>query len=157
MVGTHCSAWCVQEKERPTIDSLVEQKEELGDGAVHLLPVQVEQGNDLEVHLPEQVGQLMDVGDGGAQLGVVEVVHVADQESDLVRRCVCVRGARGPGETIRLAKRSRSSCASNSPQKRFADGVRLVGPCVSCSQMDVSSWIKKRGNDEIILTTLSIL
>jgi len=49
---------------RPTIDALVEQQEELCNSAVHLLPVEVEQGNHLEVHLSEQVGQLVDVSDG---------------------------------------------------------------------------------------------
>lgn len=78
----------VQAEKRPTIDSLVEQQEELCNSTVHLLPVQVEQGDHLEVHLSQQVGQLMDVSNGSTQLSVMYVVHVADQESDFVRCCV---------------------------------------------------------------------
>ena len=70
-----------------TVDSLVKQQEELCNSAVHLLPVEVEERNHLEVHLSEQVGQLMDVSDGSTQLSVVEVVHVANQESNFV--CCC--------------------------------------------------------------------
>lgn len=74
----------------PTVDSLVEQQEELCNSAVHLLPVEVEQGNHLEVHLSEQVGQLVDVSNGSTQLSVVDVVHVANQESNFV--CCCGGG-----------------------------------------------------------------
>lgn len=75
----------IQIENSPTVDSLVEQQEELCNSTVHLLPVQVEQGNHLEVHLSEQVGQLVDVSNGGTQPSVMKVVHVANQESDFVR------------------------------------------------------------------------
>lgn len=78
----------VQVENRPTIDSLVEQEEELCNSTVHLLPVQVEQGDHLEVHLSEQFGQLVDVSNGGTQLSVMNVVHIANQEGDFVRCCV---------------------------------------------------------------------
>lgn len=78
--------------QRHTVDSLVEQQEELCYSAVHLLPVEVEQGNHLEVHLSEEIGQLMDVSDGSAQLSVVDVVHVANQQSNFV--CCCGGGDR---------------------------------------------------------------
>ncbi len=74
---------------RPTVDSLVKQQQELCDCTVHLLPVEVKQGNHLEVHLPEKVGQLVDVSNGSTQLRVVEVVHVSNQESNFV--CCCGR------------------------------------------------------------------
>lgn len=70
---------CVQIENSPTVDSLVEQQEELCHSTVHLQPIQVEQGNHLEVHLSEQVSQLMDISNGSAQLSVMEVVHVANQ------------------------------------------------------------------------------
>ena len=73
--------------ERQTIDSLVQQQEELRHSAVHLLPVEVKQGNHLEVHLSEEVGQLVHVGDGSTQLSLVEVVHVANQQSHFVCSC----------------------------------------------------------------------
>lgn len=68
-----------------TVNSLVEQQQELSHSTVHLLPVEVKQGHHLEVHLSEKVGQLVDVRDGSTQLGVVVVVHVAHQESNFVR------------------------------------------------------------------------
>ena len=80
--------YVAQMESRLTIDTLVEQQEELRHCTAHLLPVEVEQGNHLEVHLSEQVGQLVDVGNGSAQLSVVLVVHVANQESNFV--CCCV-------------------------------------------------------------------
>lgn len=72
-----------------TVDSLVKQQEEFCHGTVHLLPVEVKQGNHLKVHLSEQIGQLVHVGDGSTQLSVVLVAHVANQQSNLVRGCVC--------------------------------------------------------------------
>lgn len=79
---------CIESiSQTPTIDSLVKQQEELCNSAVHLLPVEVEQGNHLEVHLSELVGEFMDVGDGRTQLSVIVVVHVANKESNFVCRC----------------------------------------------------------------------
>lgn len=49
---------------KQTIDSFVKQQEELCNGAVHLLIVEVQQWNHLEVHLSEEVGQLVDVSNG---------------------------------------------------------------------------------------------
>lgn len=72
---------------RPTIDSLIKQQEELIHSTVHLLAAQVQQGNNLEIHLPEEVCQLVHVGHGCTQLSVVQVVHVADQESNFVCGC----------------------------------------------------------------------
>lgn len=74
---------------RLTIDPLVKQHEELSNSTVHLLPVEVEQGNHLEFHLSEQVGQLVHISNGSTQLSVIEVVHVANQKSNFV--CCCVR------------------------------------------------------------------
>lgn len=72
---------------RCTIDSLVKQQQELSNSTVHLLPVEVDQGNHLEVHLSQKVGQLVNVGNGSTQLSVVEVVHVSNQKGDFVSGC----------------------------------------------------------------------
>ena len=80
---------------RRTVDSLVKQQQKLCNSTVHFLPVEVKQGNHLEVHLSEEVGQLMHISHGSAQLSVVEVVQVANQESNFV--CCC----RGKDKTTR--------------------------------------------------------
>lgn len=72
---------------RQTVDSLVKQHKELRDCAVHLLPVEVEERNNLKVHLSEEIGQLVDVRYRSTQLRVVDVVHVANQQSYFV--CCC--------------------------------------------------------------------
>ena len=72
---------------RLTVDPLVKQQEELCDRTVHLLPVEVQQGNHLEVQLPEQVGQFMNISHGCRELDVVTVVHIANQESNFVCGC----------------------------------------------------------------------
>lgn len=62
-----------------TINSSVQQLEELVDSSQHLLPGEIQQGNHSEAQLLQQVGQLMHIHDGGHQVRVVGVIQVADK------------------------------------------------------------------------------
>lgn len=69
-----------------TIDALMKQEQELFHGVPHLGLGQVQQRHHLEVELPEEVGEVVDVHHGGFELRVVHVGQVADQKSHFVRR-----------------------------------------------------------------------
>lgn len=121
---------------RPTIDSPVKQQEEFCNSAVHLPPVEVKQRNHLEVHLSEQVGQLVHISDRCTQLSVVEVVHVADQESNFV--CCCRRDIKQREGTTDLKVKCifhSMYCGyvamQNLPWKYLADEVGLSTCCCS--------------------------
>ena len=67
-----------------TVHPPVQKLQELLDGSQHLLPGEVQKGNDSEVQLLQEIGQLMDIHGGGHQAGVMEVIQVANQQSHFV-------------------------------------------------------------------------
>lgn len=67
-----------------TVDSMAEQQQELTDSSVHLIPVEVEQRDHLEVELPQKVAQLIDISHWGSELPVVCVIHIPHQQCHLV-------------------------------------------------------------------------
>lgn len=69
-----------------TVDSLVEQQQELVDGVSHLWLCEVQQGHHLEVELPQEVGEVVHVHHGSFELRVVLVGQVADQQGHFVSR-----------------------------------------------------------------------
>jgi len=77
-----------------TVDTLVEEEEELVDGHQHLGLAQVQQRDHLEVELAEQGAQGVHVHHGCLQLLVVQVVHVPDEQGHFVGGCWDGRGRR---------------------------------------------------------------
>lgn len=65
----------------------MEQRQELVHGVPHLRLGEVEQGDDLEVQLPQQVGEVVHVHHGSFEPRVVLVGQVADQQRHFVRSC----------------------------------------------------------------------
>lgn len=69
---------------RLTINSFVQEVNEMRNGGQHLFPREVQQRDHSEAQMLQVVGELVYVHDGSHQLWVVRVIQVANEESDFI-------------------------------------------------------------------------
>lgn len=62
-----------------TVNAFVKEMNELLNSSKHLLPGQIQQGDDSEAKLPQEVAELMNIHDGCHQGRVVGVIQVANK------------------------------------------------------------------------------
>lgn len=62
-----------------TVNAFVKEMNELLNSSKHLLPGQIQQGDDSEAKLPQEVAELMNIHDRCHQGRVVGVIQVANK------------------------------------------------------------------------------
>lgn len=67
-----------------TINSFVQEVNEMRNGGQHLFPGEVQQWDHSEAEMLQVVGELMYVHNGSHQLWVIRVIQVANEESDFI-------------------------------------------------------------------------